>query len=327
MSSATATCQERWSGGGRMSGEPDGATGRDLPLRGWKILVPRGGSWGSDVAEAVRARGAFPIVAPLINFASPGPEDAVLLREALDRLGAGAYDWVVLTSATAVDVMHSMNAVIAEGTMVAAVGETTAAALNAAGYRVDFVPAHDNSAKGLLVEWPQAQRGSEAMRVLWLRSEIAQPVLAKKLARNGHEVDSVVAYRTVGVPVPESIRYDMRNSRIRAVLVTSGSVAVQLHKQFGPLPDDIHIAVIGPRTAKDARELGLRVDVIARKRSIGSLLEGLEWLATGAVMDDTVAIDLRTILTAETPGVRVEDVPADDEPAPPGRRDDGPGPR
>lgn len=310
---------ENWRGGRERKGEEPLADQPPRPLRGWKILVPRGGTWGSDVAEAVRSRGAFPIVAPLINFASPSADDAVLLREALARLAAGSYDWVVITSATAVDVMHSMGARLGEGTLVAAVGETTAAALSAAGYRVDFVPTHDNSAKGMLIEWPQAQPGSQPARVLWLRSEIAKPVVAERLSQIGHEVDSVVAYRTVGVPVAESIRYDMGNSRIRAVLVTSGSVAVQLHEQFGPLPEDIYLAVIGPRTAKDARELGLRVDVVARQRSIASLLDGLEWLATGAVMDDTVALDLRAIFGEqgiEDGAIRREDVPANDDPAP-----------
>ncbi|MGH3703676.1 MAG: uroporphyrinogen-III synthase, partial [Agromyces sp.] len=37
------------------------------PLAGWRVLVPRGGPWGDGVAAALRARGASPVVAPLIN--------------------------------------------------------------------------------------------------------------------------------------------------------------------------------------------------------------------------------------------------------------------
>ena len=58
----------------------------DAPLKGWKILVPRGGVWGGDVAEAVRARSAFPITAPLINFASPNEDDSRLLSEKIRLL-------------------------------------------------------------------------------------------------------------------------------------------------------------------------------------------------------------------------------------------------
>lgn len=286
------------------------------PLQGWKILVPRGGTWGNDVADAVTARGGFPIIAPLINFANPSAHDTQLLHEALDRLQAGEYDWVVTTSATAVDVLVSQGVEIPETTLVAAVGETTATGLAAAGYRVDFVPTHDNSAKGMLSEWPEAKRGMPKINVLWLRSEIAQPTVAQGLRRRGHDVDSVVAYRTVGVPVPESIRYDISHGRIRAVLVTSGSVASEIHQQFTPMPASVSLAAIGPRTAKDARELGLRIDVIARQRTVSSLLDGLEWLALGARMPDTAAVDISEIIeverveaAAEAEARRNDDVP------------------
>ncbi|NLT25753.1 MAG: uroporphyrinogen-III synthase [Microbacteriaceae bacterium] len=287
----------------------------DRPLRGVKVLVPRGGTFGNNVAEAVRARGAFPITAPLINFASPSQQDAPKLREALERLERGEYDWLAVTSQTAVDVMHSLAVRVPDDTLVAAAGETTAQALMAAGYRVDFVPTHDNSAKGLLVEWPEAQRRAPRVNVLWLHSEHSKPALARGLARRGHGVDSVVAYRSVGVPAAESIQYDIRNSRIRAVLVTSGSVAEQLVKQFERIPDDIMLGAIGPRTAKDARALGLRIDVVARQRSVASLLDGIEWLLVGEPMAETAAIDLATLQAMQDlDRVRDEDLPAADEP-------------
>lgn len=291
----------------------------DAPLKGWKILVPRGGVWGGDVAEAVRARSAFPITAPLINFASPNEADSRLLSEKIRLLESGHYNWIAVTSATAADVMHSLGVKVPDHTLIAAVGETTAASLTTAGYRVDFVPTHDNSAKGLLLEWAEAARRQPPISVLWLRSEVARPTLAEGLARRGHLVDSVVAYRTVGVPAAESIQYDIRNSRIRAILVTSGSVAEQVHKQFSPIPDEIYIAAIGPRTAKDARQLGLRVDVVAKQRSVASLLDGLEWLASGSDMPVTEAIDLKALRAFEALELQAEQdnqpVPKEDIPA------------
>lgn len=287
-----------------------------------KILVPRGGTFGSNAAAAVRARGAFPITAPLINFASPSPQDTPKLHDALARLSRGEYEWLVVTSQTAIDVMHSMQVRVPESTRIAAAGETTAQALASAGYNADFIPAYDNSAKGLLVEWPQAQRRApERVRALWLRSEHSKPALTNGLRRRGHHVDSVIAYRSVGVPVAESIQYDINHSRIRAVLVTSGSVAEQLVKQFEHIPEDIMLGAVGPRTAKDARALGLRIDVVARQRSVGSLLDGLEWLLVGEPMPETAAIDLSSLRELDGVGllsvplpVRDEDVPAVDEP-------------
>ena len=45
----------------------------DKPLSGWRVLVPRGGTWGDGVAATLRGFGAIPVIAPLINFATGGP--------------------------------------------------------------------------------------------------------------------------------------------------------------------------------------------------------------------------------------------------------------
>ncbi|MEJ3405271.1 uroporphyrinogen-III synthase [Rathayibacter sp. YIM 133350] len=238
------------------------------------MLVPRGGPWGDSVAATLRAKGAAPVVAPMINFAPT--DDAEALRAALADLADGAFDWVTITSATTVDVLSSQRAIIPSTTRVAAVGETTAAALTAAGYRVDIVPHEDNSARGLLEEWTQATSGVVPLRVLTLRSEIAAPLLTEGLKRIGHEVRSVVAYRTVGVPVSPQVRDDVASGRVNAVLVTSGSVAQQVSEQLGPLPDSTIVICIGPQTAKDARGYGLTVHAIADERTAASLIEALE---------------------------------------------------
>ena len=247
-----------------------GAT-TEKPLAGWRVLVPRGGPWGDGVAAKLRSQGAVPVVAPLINFAPA--EDAAGLESALADLADGAFDWLTLTSATTVDVLYAYRAVIPASTKVAAVGETTAAALTAVGYRVDLVPEKDNSAAGMADELIALE--PEPRRVLTLRSEIAKPVLTKRLIAAGHDVRQVVAYRTVGVPVTERIGRDVANGRINAILVTSGSVAEQVRAQFPEIPDDTAIAAIGPRTAKDAKRTGLPIDVVARAQTVDALIEAV----------------------------------------------------
>lgn len=241
------------------------------PLKGWRVLVPRGGPWGDSVAGTLRRQGATPVIAPLINFA-PSTDQATL-ETALTDLAAGAFDWVTLTSATTVDVLYAYRATIPAGTKVAAVGETTAAALSAVGYRVDLVPEDDNSAAGMAAQLIGLE--PEPRRILTLRSEIAKPVLTRRLTEAGHDVHSVVAYRTVGVPVTERIAADVRSGRINAILVTSGSVAEQVHLQFPDIPDETVIAAIGPRTAKDARRAGLDVSVVAEEQTVDGLIEAV----------------------------------------------------
>ena len=240
------------------------------PLAGWRVLVPRGGKWGDGVAASLRYFGAIPVIAPMINFASTDNEAA--LAGAFARLESGSFDWIVITSATTVDVLVSQQVSMPEKTRVAAVGETTAAALVLAGYRVDYVPDSDNSARGLVKNWPDAAGSG---RVLIPHSDIAEPTIVAGLATLGLDVEYVAAYRTVGVRVADQVAEDVANGRVRAILVTSGSVARQIAEQLAPLPAETVVACIGPRTAFDARDAGLTVHLIAETRSADSLVEAL----------------------------------------------------
>ena len=74
------------------------------------------------------------------------------------------------------------------------------------------------------------------LRILALRSDIAKPVLTDGLRAAGHDVESVVAYRTVGVPIAAEIVADAAAGRFDAILVTSGSVANQIALQIGLVP-------------------------------------------------------------------------------------------
>jgi uroporphyrinogen-III synthase len=210
------------------------------------------------------------VIAPLINFAPA--ETPELLAAALGRLKAGVYEWLVVTSATTVDVLVGNGIRPIPATRIAAVGETTAAALTLAGYHVDFVPEGDNSARGLVKEWPRSEISG---RVLVPQSDIAEPNLVTGLGKLGFEVEFVAAYRTVGVPVSDAVRADVASGRIGALLVSSGSVARQIAAQLAPLPEGTIVACIGPRTAFDARAAGLVVDVIAEDRSADSLVAAL----------------------------------------------------
>lgn len=255
---------------------------QDRPLDGWRILVPRGGPWGDGVAASLRAQGAVPVVAPLINFAPTN--DQVALDVALAKLANGTYDWLTVTSATTVDVMFAHRAVVPRTTRIAAVGETTAAALQAVGYDVTLVPDDDNSAVGMAEQLIALESGPR--RFLALRSEIAKPLLSAMLGEAGHAVDSVVAYRTVGVPVTERIMRDVTNGRINAILITSGSVAQQVREQFPDIPDRTLLAAIGPRTARDACRAGLPISVVADRQTVDSLIDAVANFALPHAADE-----------------------------------------
>lgn len=257
----------------------------EKPLDGWRVLVPRGGSWGEGIAASLRAEGATPVVAPLINFAPVS--DPALLAQSLADLEAGVFDWLTVTSATTVDVLNAHQVKLAPNTKVAAVGETTAAALQEDGYRVDLVAREDNSAEVMAQQLVELE--SEPRSILTLRSSVAKPVVAQILSNAGHQVQSVVAYRTVGEPVTERVARDVASGRINAILVTSGLVAEQVREQFPTIPEGTVVAAIGPRSSSDADSFGLTVDAVESSETVDALIAMVGRLVLPHAADETRA--------------------------------------
>ena len=248
---------------------PTGALPVVKPLLGWRVLVPRGGKWGDGIAAQLRSLGASPVIAPLINFA--GSDDPDRLADELAAVQRGEVEWLVVTSATTVDVLIGHGVSIPTATLVAAVGETTAQALQLAGYPVHFVPS-DHSARGLVKEWPASDVHG---KVLVPQSQIAEPTLVSGLRERGIDAHFVTAYRTVGVDAPPQVVRDVADGNITGLIISSGSVARQVAEQFSPLPQCTAVVCIGPRTAFDARAAGLTVHRIAEERTSESLVRAL----------------------------------------------------
>ena len=244
-------------------------------LSGARILVPRGGAWGDDVARAIGERGGEAVIAPLISFAAPS--DGRALEDARRALAAGDYDWLVVTSVRAVEAMLGGQTLAAHSAFelpsalcVAAVGPATTAALREIGVEPDFVPNHDTSADGVVAEWP----GEADARILWPRSSEAAPTISDGLRARGMRVDAPIAYRTVTQPLTEAVRAELATHRILVALVTSGSIARALADELAPLgAKPPAIVTIGPKTSADARAVGLAVAGEAGERTVASLLD------------------------------------------------------
>lgn len=227
------------------------------PLNGLRVLIPRGGTWGDLVAQALREQGAHTVIAPLVDFAHTSEEDKLV--EALKDLEAGRFDWMTATSSTVADVLTHHNAVINEDTQVAIVGEATAVAFRNAGYPVTRTPSQENSTHALLEEWTETNT-PEVLKVLTLRSDVAVPVLTEGLISRGHNVTQVLAFRTVGVPASVHIREDIESGRINAILVASTKIAEEVASQFPSLPESTLVACVGTNAQDAAAAAGLRDD-------------------------------------------------------------------
>jgi uroporphyrinogen III methyltransferase/synthase len=251
------------------------------PLFGWRVLVPRTKEQAGSLSARLRGFGAVPEEVPTISVEPPrNPQQ---MDKAIRGLVEGRYEWIAFTSVNAVRAVrekfeeYGLDARAFSGLKIAAVGEKTAAAIEAWGLRADLVPSGEQSARGLLEDWPPYDDVLDPInRVFLPRADIATETLVAGLLELGWEVDDVTAYRTVrATPPPAPTREAIKTGKFDAVVFTSSSTVRNLVGIAGKPHASTIIAVIGPATAKTAEEHGLRVDVLASEPSVEVLVDAL----------------------------------------------------
>ncbi|WP_269046142.1 uroporphyrinogen-III synthase [Paenarthrobacter sp. Z7-10] len=178
-----------------------------LPLQGLTVAVTRSPDRSAALATALSAAGAVPVLVPLLDFEIAADQDG--LGAALERLRAGKFDWLVVSSITTVRALKqwaaahdtSLADLLPAQTRVATIGPSSRKILEAEGVRVDLAPRDVQSAAGLVELWPDGRS-----RVLLPQSDIAEPTLARGIAAKGAQVDSLPAYRTVDYPARPAAR-------------------------------------------------------------------------------------------------------------------------
>jgi uroporphyrinogen III methyltransferase / synthase len=251
------------------------------PLFGWRVLVPRTKEQAGSLSARLRGYGAEPEEVPTISVEPPrNPQQ---MDKAVRGLVEGRYEWIAFTSVNAVRAVrekfeeYGLDARAFSGLKIAAVGEKTAASLLDWGLRADLVPSGEQSARGLLEDWPPYDEVLDPInRVFLPRADIATETLVAGLEELGWEVDDVTAYRTVrAAPPPAPTREAIKSGKFDAVVFTSSSTVRNLVGIAGKPHVSTIIAVIGPATAKTAEEHGLRVDVMAPNPSAEELADAL----------------------------------------------------
>jgi len=251
------------------------------PLFGWRILVPRTKEQAGSLSASLRAFGGVPEEVPTISVEPP--RNPLQMDKAVRGLVEGRYEWIVFTSVNAVKAVrekfdeYGLDARAFSGLKVAAVGDKTAESIAAWGIRADLVPAGEQSARGLLEDWPPYDDLLDPInRVFLPRADIATETLVAGLHDLGWEVDDVTAYRTVrAAPPPAPTRDAIKTGKFDAVVFTSSSTVRNLVGIAGKPHASTVIAAIGPQTAKTCEEHGLRVDVLAATPSVDVLAEAL----------------------------------------------------
>lgn len=168
------------------------------PLAGRTILVTRARHQAGQLSEKLRALGAAVLEIPAIAIVPP--ESYAPLDAALRNLSQ--YQWLILTSANAVEALSSRRAALGLGPaafahlQIAAVGSATARSVRDLGLEASLTP-KEYVAESLLEALGDLTR---AQRVLLVRAALARDLIPHALRDRGALVEVVDAYRTV---IPE----------------------------------------------------------------------------------------------------------------------------
>jgi uroporphyrinogen III methyltransferase/synthase len=248
------------------------------PLFGRRVLVTRAADQAAELAGRLRRRGALPVCVPLIAFEPP--EDPGPLERALSRLED--YDWLVLTSATAVRFGLDGRDLGARSALprVACIGPATARAARAAGLPVDVIPT-DQALPDRLVAELAARTELAGARVLFPCAAGARELLPRALGAAGARVDRIVVYRTVLPEAAAVALHEAVEQGLDAVTLTSPSTVEHLFRVLGDsevrdLARRAALACIGPTTAAALRKRGLEPAVVSAGQTGDDLVEALE---------------------------------------------------
>ena len=266
-------------------------------LAGLRVALPRLKS-DDAIAAALKTAGAQVDTFALTQTV---PIESAQLEQVRERLAAGYYAWVVLSSWRAAQaVLPQLNTLalaseaatresstkqsldrasqpdsiqqpgsIHGATRLAVVGQSTADWVNTHCALKPTLVGAGSAAKLLEVfptppATPAAASTATTPTICLPQSQLAAPTLAQGLSQLGWQVDAVATYTTVPLPqLPAHLKTQWQAGAWDAVVVTAGSSAQALLQLLGPPPEKTAVVSIGQSTTARCRELGLRVDATA----------------------------------------------------------------
>jgi uroporphyrinogen III methyltransferase/synthase len=248
------------------------------PLFGKTYVVTRAREQASKLSQALRDQGAQVMEVPAIQ----------VLPRKLDAAMRGAFKalpktrWVVFSSANGAQLFMQrlfeagLDARALSHCKVAAVGQSTAQALQALGLKADLVPDNFDAEHLLAVLKPKVKKGD---RILLARAQEGRDVLPKGLKALGCKVADLAVYRTVAVKAEaEALRQALLDGKITGVTFSSSST-VEHFKALFPASQWKAVAAkvrgfcLGPITRAAGAAAGLGMAGEAKQASIQSLVD------------------------------------------------------
>lgn len=256
--------------------------GREVDLKGRRIVVTRAPEQAEDFVRALEAFGAETLLLPTIAFAE-AEDTATLDRVASDL---DKFDWVIFTSRNAVKFLVSrfefleislerVNDLMLTPN-VAVIGNATSEEAWSAGFIPQY-EANESSGESLTSELGERLRGK---RVLLPRSDQADSKLPEALRAAGAGVTEVIAYRNVAPSFDAKVLDRIREGAVDVITFFSPSAYRHLIDKIGVetlrrQSGKILVASIGPTTSNAITQDGLQVAIEASTTSAEGLSEAI----------------------------------------------------
>ena len=248
------------------------------------ILVTRSAEQSPTFTNLLCDRGATVLEMPTLEITPPSTWDA--LDQAIQNFEH--YDWLILTSANAVDYFFDRWTALKQHTdaiakiKIAVVGKKTAKFLNQRGYEPHFTPP-DFVADSLIEHFPESLTGQH---ILFPRVESGgREVLVQTFTQAGAIVTEVAAYQSGCPKGADSIAIAALQNRDITIVTFASSKTVKhfvqlisqaLGETWQDLLTEVTIASIGPQTSKTCQELFGRVEIEATEYTLEGLVEAIE---------------------------------------------------
>lgn len=245
--------------------------GEAPPLTGLRILNTRPAGPAAPLSQKLRTLGAEVVELPAIALE---PLD-------FEPVDAGAFDWIVFTSANAVRHFWRGGPPAPPVAKVCAIGPATAAALDALGVRADLI-AEQHQAEGVVKAL--SREPLEGKRILLPAALATREVLPRELSAMGALVTTLPVYRNVAPAGLEEAARALfaEGTRPHWVVFASPSAVKNLLAAVGCAAlEGVRIAVIGPVTADAVRRHGLNVDLEPASFTAEALAEALAGFVRG----------------------------------------------
>lgn len=252
------------------------------PLFGKRILVTRTRDQASELVTMLEDQGADCLEGSTIALVEP--DSWAEIDSALADLDK--YDWLLFTSINAIKFFFKrvaakgMDCRDLNGPRIGVVGTATADFLQGYGIRADLLPT-EFTGEGLAEEL--LERGVKGARVLIPRALKAREILPEKLRAGGAEITVAPVYQNVRPDDYAKVRRVLEEKRIDMVTFTSSSTVrnflemleIKDQTEFARLLGGVKIAVIGPVTARTARENKLAIDVEPGTYTIPAMVDAI----------------------------------------------------